>query len=64
MACQKASVYNQRSRGEILMGRWKAVIRPKLKARSFESQKTEARICVQILNPMTKPGRPSCERTA
>jgi hypothetical protein len=37
MAWQKATGYNQRSRGETLMGRWKAVIGPKLKARTFEN---------------------------
>jgi hypothetical protein len=40
MAWQTSSGHNQRSRGETLMGRWKAVIGPKLKARSFENQKT------------------------
>lgn len=64
MAWQKSSGYNQRSRGETLMGRWKTVIGPKLKARSFESQKTEAKIGVRILNRMTQLGRPNCERTA
>ena len=64
MAWQKASGYNQRSRGETLMGRWKTVIGPKLKARSFENQKTEARIGVRILNRMTELGRPNFERTA
>jgi hypothetical protein len=37
MAWQTSSGHNQRSRGETLMGRWKAVIGPKLKARSFEN---------------------------
>jgi hypothetical protein len=60
IAWQKATGYNQRSRGETLMGRWKAVIGPKLKARNFENQKTEAR----IVNRMTGLGRPSFERTA
>jgi len=60
MAWQKSSGYNQRSRGETLMGRWKIVIGPKLKARSFENQKTEARIGVR----MTELGRPNFERTA
>ena len=64
MAWQKTTGYNQRSRIETQMGRWKAVIGPKLKARSFESQKTEARIGVRILNRMTGLGRPSFERTA
>ena len=64
MAWQKSSGYNQRSRAETLMGRWKAVIGPKLKARSLESQKTEAKIGVHVLNRMTELGRPNFERTA
>ena len=32
------------------MGRWKAIIGPKLKARCFENQQTEAKIGVAILN--------------
>ena len=64
MAWQKASGYNQRSRIETQMGRWKAVIGPKLKARSFENQKTEAKIGVRVLNRMTRLGRPNFERTA
>jgi hypothetical protein len=64
MAWQKSSGYNQRSRGEAQMGRWKTVIGPKLKARTFENQKTEARIGVRVLNRMTALGRPSFERTA
>ena len=64
MAWQKASGYNQRSRGETLMGRWKAIIGPKLKARAFENQKTEAKIGVRLLNRMTELGRPHFERTA
>jgi len=64
MAWQKATGYNQRSRGETLMGRWKVVIGPKLKARTFENQKTEAKIGVRVLNWMTGLGHPSFERTA
>lgn len=64
MAWQTSSGYNQRSRGETLMGRWKAVIGSKLKARSFENQKTKVKIGVRVLNRMTGLGRPSFERTA
>jgi hypothetical protein len=46
------------------MGRWKAVIGPKLKARSLKKQKTEAKIGVRVLNRMTELGRPNFERTA
>ena len=64
IAWQKATGYNQHSRGETHMGRWKAVIGPKLKARNFENQKTEARIGVRIVNRLTGLSRPSFERTA
>ena len=64
MAWQKATGYNQRSWGETLMGRWETIIGPKLKARNFENQKTEARIGVRVLNRITDLGRPSFERTA
>ena len=53
LAWQKASGYNQRSGVETQMGRWKTVIGPKLKARSFTNQKTEAYIGVRALNQMT-----------
>ena len=43
MAWQSGSGYNQRSRIETQMGRWKAIIGPKLKARCFENQQTEAK---------------------
>ena len=61
IAWQVSSGYNQRSRGEAQMGRWKGVIGPKLKARCFESQKTEVRIGVSVLNKMTDLGRPEFE---
>lgn len=40
------------------------MIGPKLKARNFESQKTEANIGVRVLNRMTELGRPEFERAA
>jgi hypothetical protein len=64
MGWQRASGYNQRSRAETLMSRWKTVIGPKLKARSFKHQKTETKIGVRILNRMNELGRPNFERTA
>ena len=64
MAWQKSSGYNQRSRIETHIGRWKTVIGPKLKARNFANQKTEAKIGVRVLNRMTELGRPNFERTA
>ncbi|MBX5212429.1 IS5 family transposase [Rhizobium sp. NZLR11] len=64
LAWQKSTGYNQRTRIETQMGRWKAVIGPKLRARKFDNQKTEARIGVRVLNRMTELGRPVFERTA
>jgi len=64
IAWQKSSDYNQRSRGETLMGRWKTVIGSKLRARTFNNQKTEAKIGVRVLNRMTELGRPNFQRTA
>ena len=57
MAWQVISGYNQHSRGETQMGRWKMVIGPKLKARSFPNQKSEAKIGTYILNKMAGLGR-------
>ncbi len=37
---------------------------PKLKARNFENQKTEANIGVRVLNRMTELGRPEFKRVA
>ena len=64
MAWQVSSGYNQRSRAETQMGRWKMVIGPKLKARSFPNQKTEAKIGTHILNKMTGLGRAKFEVVA
>jgi len=64
MAWQARSGYNQRSRIETQMGRWKTVIGPKLKARRFENQHTEVKISVAILNQMTELGRPVFEQIA
>ena len=46
------------------MGRWKMVIGPKLKARSFPNQMTEAKRGTRILNKMTRLGRAKFEVVA
>jgi len=63
-AWQKFTGYNKRSRIETRMGRWKAVIGPKLKAQNFDNQTTEAKIGVRALNRMTELGRPEFRRVA
>ena len=62
MAWQVATGYNQRSRIETQIGRWKSVIGPKLKSRSFSRQITEIQVGQKVLNTMTALGRP-CVRT-
>jgi len=64
LAWQVSSGYNHRSRGEAQMGCWKMVIGPKLKARNFPNQKTEARIGTNILNKINGLGRAKYEAVA
>lgn len=64
MVWQQSTGYNQRSRGDAQIGRWKAVIGGKLRARRFENQKTEAGIGAKILNRMNGLGCPHFERIA
>ena len=64
MACDVLKGYNWRSRIETQIGRWKSVIGPKLKSRSFSRQITEIKVGQKVLNTMTALGRPVFERTA
>ena len=61
MVWQFSSGYNQRSRGETQMDRWKTVIGPKLKARNFPNQITEVWVGTNTLNKMAELGRPEYE---
>jgi hypothetical protein len=62
LAWQKATDYGQRSLVETTMGRYKAFIRPRLRARGFAAQQTEATIGVAVLNKMLVAGRPESVR--
>ena len=64
MAWQVATGYNQRSRIETQIGRWKSVIGPRLRSRSFSRQITEIQVGQKVLNTMTALGRPVFERIA
>ena len=64
LAWQVSSGNNHRSPGEAQMARWKMVIGPKLKARSFPNLKTEARIGTNILNKLNGLGRAKYEAVA
>jgi hypothetical protein len=45
------------------MGRYKSIIGPRLRARRFEAQQTEAAIGVAVLNRMLAAGRPNSVRS-
>ena len=62
MAWQAATGYNQRSRIETQIGRWKSVIGPKLKSRSFSRQITEIQLGQKVLNTNDRT-RTACVRT-
>jgi hypothetical protein len=57
MAWQVATGYNQRSRIETQIGRWKTVIGDRLQARDFDNQICETHIAAKALNRMTAFGR-------
>ena len=59
---QASTGYGKRALVETAMGRYKGVIGPRLRARSFLAQQTEAAIGVAILNRMLACGRPKSVR--
>jgi transposase len=62
LAWQAATGYGQRALVETTMGRYKALIGPRLRARGFAAQQTEAAIGVAVLNRMLEAGRPKSIR--
>ncbi len=62
LSWQVATDYGQRSLVETTMGRYKALIGPRLRARGFPAQQTEATIGVAVLNRMLATGRPDSVR--
>ncbi len=59
---QVATDYGQRSLAETTMGRYKALIGPRLRARGFAAQQTDATIGVAVLNRMLAAGGPDSVR--
>ena len=55
---QAQTGYNRRSLVETAMFRYKTIIGAHLRSRNFESQKTEAKIGVTVINKMTNLGMP------
>lgn len=62
LAWQAATGYDQRALIETMMGRYKALIGPRLRARGFAARQTEASIGVAVLNRMLAAGRPKSVR--
>ena len=61
---QKETGYNRRSKVENTMYRYKTIIGRKMSARTIETQKTESKIAVFVLNTMTALGMPVATKTA
>jgi len=62
LAWQAKTGYGQRSLVETTMGRYKALIGPRLRARGFAAQQTEAAVGVGVLNRILAAGRPDSVR--
>jgi len=62
LSWQVATDYGQRSLLETTMGRYKALIGPRLRARGFAAQQTEATIGMAVLNRMLAAERPDSVR--
>ena len=63
LAWQVTTGYGQRSLVETTMGRYKSLIGPRLRARGFAAQQTEAAIGVAVLNRMLVAGCPDSVRS-
>ncbi len=62
LAWQATAGYGQRYLVETIMGRYKALIGPRLRARGFAAQQTEAAVGVTVLNRILAAGRPDSVR--
>ena len=58
MAWQKATGYGWRSLAETAVGRYKAIIGSKLRARILPSQRGETAIAAEVLNRMIRVAKP------
>ncbi len=64
MAWQRATCYGRRSLAETAVGRYKAIIGPKLRARILPAQQGEAAIAAEVLNRMIRVAKPISIRVA
>jgi hypothetical protein len=58
MAWQRATGYGRRSLAETTVGRYKAIIGPKLRARTLSAQQGEVAIAAEVLNRMIRVAKP------
>jgi hypothetical protein len=54
--------YGKRSLVETAMFRYKTLIGPRLRARTFSNQKSEAQMACAVINRMTQLGMPLSQR--
>lgn len=64
MAWQRATGYGRRSLAGTAVGRYKAIIGPRLRARSLPAQQGEVALAVRVLNRMIRAAKPVCVRVA
>ncbi len=64
MAWQRATGYGRRSLAETAVGRYKAIIGPKLRARMLPAQRGEAVMAIEALNRMIRVAKPVSVRVA
>ena len=64
MAWQKATGYGRRSLAETGIGRYKAAIGPRLRARTLPGQQDEVALAVEVLNRMIRTAKPVSVRSA
>jgi hypothetical protein len=63
MAWQKATDYGRRSLAETAVGRYEAMIGPKLRARILPAQHGETAIAAEVLNRMIRVAKSASTRT-
>jgi hypothetical protein len=64
LAWQKATGYGRRSLAETAVGRYKAIIGPKLRARILPAQQGETALAAEVLNHMIRVAKPASIRAA
>src|SRR3712207_2309657 len=64
MAWQKATGYGRRSLAETAVGRHKAIIGPRLRARGLPAQQGEVAVAAEVLNRMIRVAKPLSIRVA